>query len=155
MDAIEKLFTLEPQDILDSLPKFQTKLISEMSVSGDDYLTIADKWLNAKPENTVGFGGQPLPLRNSIYRDKIMHELEKFLCGDEKYEEERNKLNATTGAPIQFIIGGISAAIGSVLGTAGAFIVPVIVLILMTSGKITKNGWCEARKEMRENNGDS
>ncbi|QNN40171.1 hypothetical protein [Pedobacter roseus] len=154
MEALDNIFTLEPKELLEGLPNFQVKLITEMSESGYDYLTIADNWLNTKPKDTVGFGGQPLPASNNIYRDKIMHELEKFICGDEKYEDERKKLSATAGQPIQFILGGISAAIGSVLGTAGAFILPVIVLLLMTGGKISKNGWCEARKELRAASGN-
>ncbi len=47
MDGIDNLFTLDAEDILNSLPKYQIAIINEMSAAGDDYMTIADKWLNA------------------------------------------------------------------------------------------------------------
>ncbi len=75
--------------------------------------------------------------------------MEKFICGDEKYTEERKKLIGLGGDAIKVILGGIAVAIGAAIGTAGAFIMPVVALVLISVGKIGKNGWCEARKEIR------
>jgi predicted PurR-regulated permease PerM len=45
------------------------------------------------------------------------------------------------------LIGVLSAAIGKTLGVAGTFIAPIIVLLLMSFGKMAINAWCEMRKE--------
>jgi hypothetical protein len=49
----------------------------------------------------------------------------------------------------------MSAAIGKTLGAAGAFIAPVIVLLILSIGKMAVNAWCEMRKETRSTAGNS
>ena len=147
MTTLDDIFDLQEEELISSLPGFQTKILKELLAVDSDHLSVADKWLNAKPSNTVGFGGAGI--RNHIYRDKILEELEKFVCGDEKYQLDREKLGSATNGTVQYIIGSIATAIGSTMGITGAVIAPVIVLLLITGGKISKNGWCEARRAIR------
>lgn len=49
----------------------------------------------------------------------------------------------------EVIISVMSAAIGSVIGVAGAFIAPIIVLLLLALGAIVKNAWCETRNALK------
>jgi hypothetical protein len=147
MNPLEQLLTMEGSELLSVLPKYQREIISSFLENDADKLAAANKWLSAKPSNTEGFGG--VSKNSNIYLDKIIEELEKYICGDEKYTEDRNKLISSTNVPVQFIIGGISTAIGTAIGAAGVYLVPAVVLILMNAGKIGKNGWCEARKAIR------
>jgi len=147
MDELTNLFETSHDDLLNSLPRYQRNLIQQITDQGNDYFITAEKIMAAKPSNTVGFGGNGG--QRNIYLNKILEELEKYICGDEKYKEERAKLATSGDKSVQFITGAISSAIGSVLGVAGAFLLPLIVLLIMSSGKITINGWCEARKEIR------
>jgi hypothetical protein len=49
----------------------------------------------------------------------------------------------------------MSAAIGTNLGIAGPFIAPVIVLLILSIGKLAINAWCAMRKEVRSKAGNS
>jgi hypothetical protein len=149
MDVLDNLFQLKQNELLAILPVFQAKLIMEMSVSENDYLIIADRLLSAKTENTVGFGGQPGIGNKNVFRDNIMIELEKFICGDEKYNEERKKLGVAGTDASKVMLGVIAHAIGASLGTAGAFILPVVALLILSASSIGRNAWCETRKQIR------
>ena len=105
----------------------------------------------ASPSNTAKFGGDSS--HSAIYRDKIVLEVERFLCGnDPVYEKERRELQLNSDKTQQYIIGVLSTAIGSQLGVVGTFISPVIVLIIISMGKMCINAWCEMRKEIRKEN---
>jgi hypothetical protein len=147
MEELSKIIQSEPNDLLLSIDDYQAEIIKTFLISSsNNYLESADKWLNATTANTAKFGGEPNKAK--IYRDKLLDELEKFLCGDEKYEEDRNKIGESQDKSQKYIIGVMSVAIGKTIGAAGAFIAPVIVLLLMSIGKMAVNAWCEMRKEI-------
>lgn len=146
MEKLEDILSLDPEQLISALPKYQSNTIREMLASNGDYLMVADNWLSTKPSNTVGFGGSNQP---NIYREKILEELEKFICGDEKYLNERKQISSHTDKSLGYILGVITTAIGATLGTSSILILPVVVLLLGCMGKITLNGWCEARKTIR------
>lgn len=150
MDELNDLMTSNKTELIGSLDGYQGEIINSfLDMSSGNYLVSVDKWLNANTANTVPFGGDSSKVK--IYRDKLLDELEKFLCGDKSYEEDRKKIKASADKSKQYIIGVMSTAIGKTLGTAGTFIAPVIVLFLLSFGSMALNAWCEMRKEIKEN----
>lgn len=153
MEELTLIVKSNPEELLSSIDKFQSEIIyTFLQSSSNDYLVCADKWLNANVSNTAKFGGEQNKSR--IYRDKIFEELEKFLCGDELYAEDRKKIADSTDKSQKYIIGVMSAAIGKTLGAAGTFIAPVIVLLIISIGKMAINAWCAMRKEIKSTAGN-
>ena len=148
--TIEDFTQLEPRELIGSLDNYQQEIVlALLKATNNNYLEAADKWLSASPSNTAKFGGDSS--HSTIYREKVVEEIEKFLCGNEpSYEEEREKLKEQSDKSQKYIIGVLSTAIGSQLGVAGVFIAPVIVLIIISMGKICINAWCEMRKEIKK-----
>lgn len=153
--TIEDFTQLEPRELIGSLDNYQQEIVlALLKATNNNYLEAADKWLSASPSNTAKFGGDSS--HSTIYREKVVEEIEKFLCGNEpSYEEEREKLKEQSDKSQKYIIGVLSTAIGSQLGVAGVFIAPVIVLIIISMGKICINAWCEMRKEIKKKRGKS
>ncbi len=147
--TIEDFTQLDPTELIGSLDNYQQEIVRALLKATDNnYLESADKWLSASPSNTAKFGGDSS--HSTIYREKVVEEIAKFLCGnDTTYEEERKKLNEQSDKSQKYIIGVLSTAIGLQLGVAGVFIAPVIVLIIISMGKICINAWCEMRKEIK------
>ncbi|MBB6611791.1 hypothetical protein H7F15_12135 [Pontibacter sp. Tf4] len=150
MEKYNHILSKDEKELLGVLEQYQLDIINNfLEQTNGDYIESANKWLNATPSNTAKFGSQPST--SKLYQEKLLEEIEKFLCGDERYEEDRKKLNNTADTSSKFFISSMSAAIGSYLGVAGAFIAPVIVLLLISFGKMSINAWCEMRKSNREN----
>lgn len=148
--TIDDFSKLEPIELIKGLDNYQQEIVyALLKATDNNYLEAADKWLSASPSNTAKFGGDSS--HSTIYREKVVEEIEKFLCGsDPSYEEERKKLNIQSDKSQKYIIGVLSTAIGTQLGVAGAFIAPVIVLIFISMGKVCINTWCEMRKEIKK-----
>jgi len=150
MEELNLLINSEQDELLDSLDNFQAEILRIfLGDTNNDYLASADKWLNATTANTAQFGGETGKAK--IYRDKLLDEIEKFICGDAAYEDDRTKINESADKTKQYLIGMISAAIGNTMGVAGTFIAPVIALLIMSMGKMAVNAWCAMRKEIKEN----
>lgn len=148
MEELSTLIQSEQDELLTTIDSFQVDILKSFLVStSNDYLKSADYWLNASTANTARFGGEPN--KTKIYRDKLLEELEKFICGDAQYEEDRKKIGESADKSQKYIIGVMSVAIGKSLGVAGTFIAPVIVLLILSIGKMAVNAWCAMRKEER------
>jgi hypothetical protein len=148
MEELNNIVQLEQEDLLLAIDDYQSEIIKAfLAKTSNNYLESADNWLNANTANTAKFGGGQNKVK--IYRDKLLEELEKFLCGDEQYEDDRKKISDSTDKSQKYVIGVMSAAIGKVLGTAGAFIAPVIVLLILSIAKMAVNAWCAMRKETK------
>lgn len=148
--VLDDFLQLEKEALISSLDGYQQELvIALIDNAKGDYNLAADNWLSASPSNTAQFGGEHS--RSSVFREKVFDEFEKFICGcdDGRYDNDRDKLNEQGDLTKDAIISALSASIGSYIGVAAAFIAPVIVLILLSTGKIVKNAWCEMRKEMK------
>jgi hypothetical protein len=144
MEQLDYLLKSDTVELLNTLPKYQENLISQLlESSNNDFLKAADLWLNSTPSNTYGFGGEPK--KQVFYRDMLLEEIEKFLCGDEIYDDDRKKITESSDKTKQYAIGVLSTAIGAKIGVAGAFIAPIIVLLLLSIGKMAINAWCEMR----------
>lgn len=75
---------------------------------------------------------------NSI---RNLDELEKYICGDKRYSQDRNHL----GESVKVGLGSLAAIIGKSLGVAGPYIMPAIVLLIMAMGKVSAKAWCASR----------
>ena len=154
MTELDLLLNSESEELLLTIDDFQTEILKTfLASSSNDYLQSADKWLNATTANTAQFGGEASKAK--IYRDKVLDEIEKFICGNDEYEEDRKKISESSDKSRQYILGVMSVAIGKTLGVAGTFIAPVIVLLIMSFGKILTNAWCEMRKELKKTDGEN
>lgn len=148
MEELDGILSGEKTELLNTIQPFQKDIIdSFLEQKNNDYLDAAELWLNSSPTNTAKFGTEQK--KEKVYIDKLIEEIEKFLCGDERYNEEREKIAESGDQTQKYIIGVMSAAIGQTLGVAGTFIAPVIVLILLSFGKMAINAWCELRKEKK------
>lgn len=147
---LDEFLQLGKDSLISSLDEYQQELVNALIDNAKgDYKKAADNWLSASPSNTVQFGGEHN--RSSVFREKVFDEFVKFICGcdDGRYENDREKLNGQCDLTKEAIISVLSASIGSYIGVAAAFIAPVIVLILLSTGKIVKNAWCEMIKEKK------
>lgn len=154
MEELSTIIQSNQESLLASIDNFQADIIKTFLVStSNNYLVSADKWLNASTSNTAKFGGEPDKAK--IYREKLLEELEKFVCGDQQYDDDRKKIAESTDKSQKYIIGVMSAAIGKALGVAGAFIAPVIVLLILSFGKMAINAWCAMRKEGKSTESNS
>jgi len=151
--TIDDFFCSSPEVLLSGLEDYQQALVNELlAATGGNYEKAADLWLGATPAQTVGFGGDHS--HNKIYRDKIVDEIEKFVCGsDDTYQRDRVKILENASATQQYVVAVLSTAIGGNLGIAGAFLAPLIVLLIISFGKISINAWCEMRKKREESAG--
>ena len=133
-----------PNENLDSwlqcLKKYQRDAIQILvEEHGEDLAP--KKWLSAKGfSNTIPFGGQR---DTKPFFDNFKSEFKKFICGHPDYEEERKKLADQKEIVSALVISTISAAIGSVLGMAGALLAPAVAVMLYIVGKMGTKAYCE------------
>lgn len=140
------LFLQEPDTWVNALPKYQRDLATALLVNSDSPDDAAEKWLGAAPKDTHPFGAVSSP---RPYLDKLLDELEAFLCGDPKYEPDRLKLAGESKPTQAFVVGAISVAIAPMIGTSAPVVAPVLALLMMTAAKLGLNAWCNLRKESR------
>lgn len=147
MEELNKI--LNSDKLLDTIPPFQKEIIKVfIAQTNNDYLESADQWLSSSTSQTAKFGTEQKS--EKIYIGKLIDEIEKFLCGDVAYDEDRKQISESADKSEKYIIGVMSAALGHTIGVAGTFIAPVIVLVIMSFGKMAVNAWCEMRKEQKE-----
>lgn len=147
MEYIEELFVVEPDSWMESLRPYQQNMMNQLYREYKSYEKTAEVWLTASMSATVPFGTEK---RSSIFLDKLLDELEAFLSGDEKYNEDRLAILQEKGALQTYAVGVISVALSSELGTSAAFIAPAIALLLVMISKMGVNAWLAMRKEKRE-----
>lgn len=151
MEELNIILHGDKDELLSTVQPFQAEILNSfIEQKSNDYLEAAELWLSSTPSNTAKFGAEQK--KEKIYRDKLIDEIEKFLCGDERYSEDREKIAKSGDQTQKYIIGVMSAGIGQTLGVAGTFIAPVIVLVLLSFGKMAVNAWCEMRKENKAAN---
>jgi hypothetical protein len=140
------LFGENTERWLDPLPKHQKTLILKLMEQNEDYYSVAEAYLNINTSNTASFSaGQG----RKIFVDKLVLEIEHFLCGDKKYEEERLGLFSNLKPTHTIVVSTVSAAVAPYIGASAIFIMPAVSLIFIGIGKMTINAWCEMRKELK------
>lgn len=153
-------FVFSDSELLSLLKPYQQRTLLPLidSVGEEEAAKI---WLSPSSDDQVanfgGGGNQPdlLPpeIENqsansedkpALYYDKLVKEIKKLICGDEKYQEYREKTleHASTSALVAVTF--ISATMGDIFGVAPALLTPVVILILKAVSKVGINAWCEA-----------
>jgi hypothetical protein len=146
-EKLDQLFQVDSvEEWLLTLSKYQQNRVRQLLDSNDSYEEAARQWLDAIPENTFPFG---VAKSRNIFFEKIKDEIEKFLCGDEKYADERKNLLSSSEVARTTFVTTVSVAIAPKLGTAANYLIPLVVLAFMTMGKITLNSWCQMLKDSK------
>jgi hypothetical protein len=147
--ALDELLNQDPMEWVNALPAYQRTSIAQLVESGKSFDDVAVSWLTASAENTFRFAADNSTPDRNTFRDNLVLELEGFLCGDGKYNTEREGLFGEKSVGRTYVISVISVAIAPHLGVAAAFIAPVVALTLAAVGKIGLNAWCTTRRESR------
>lgn len=79
---------------LTTLKPFQRNTIKNLLQNNDgNEEKVAELWLNSfGPINTATYGGVPTSASNKNYFKSLKSELNKLICGDEDYEEEKKQI---------------------------------------------------------------
>lgn len=147
MNSIDDIFEIAPEEWLHTLPLYQQNIISEMYSELGDYEKVAQSWLSPSTPNNVPFGAGK---NTKLYFDKVLDELEAFLRGDERYEENRMAILKESGAVQNYVVGLISGVLAIHMGVAAVFIAPAVAIGLLTVGKMGVNAWLSYREEKRK-----
>jgi len=84
MEDLDILFQSESSAWIESLPKFQKEIVDQLFSQGKTPKEAASAWLSAAPQDTYPFGVEK---GKSLFLEKVLVELEAFLCGEPKYKE--------------------------------------------------------------------
>ncbi|MBK4989816.1 hypothetical protein [Pseudomonas sp. S36] len=135
------VFDFSDDEILGSLKLYQRSLVAELLVANDEE-TAARIWLSSTgPLDLRKFGGVPDSGEDAFYQ-RFRAEFRAYVCGDERYKEERDDLLKIAKPAASYVIAAISAAVASTLGIAVGLVVPAVALLLKVVGKLGLNAWC-------------
>lgn len=153
MPTFNDLLVGDEEAWIGALAPYQAEHIRALLKRGNTAEEVAKSWLAIKgPANTYPFGGEANRGFQSLFYDKLLAEVEAYICGDERYENDRKKLFSELKPTHAYAISTISVAVSPVLGAAAPLIAPAIALILYTAARLGTNAWCAARKDARSNN---
>ncbi len=146
MAAFEEIFAGDETEWIDALPAYQRNIINVLISQNKSYDEIAVAWLSASgPINTFPFGGTQGS--SKVFFEKLVEEIEEFLCGKDRYIEDRKRLLTGAEATKTVVISSISLAIAPVVHASAPYIAPVVALVLITVTKLGRNAWCAMRRE--------
>lgn len=131
---------LELAEWVETLKIYQRKSIDEL-LEKNDAETAAKLWLSANgASSTKQFGGNGNP---EPFWDRFVAEFKSFICGDEKYNKDRERLSSQTPIPHEIFVSVISGAIGSTIGFAASLLAPVVAILLYQVGKLGIAAYCK------------
>ena len=133
-NKLAQVFQIDSEEWLATLPKYQQHRIKQLVDATNSYEEAAKQWLNAMPENTFPLGAEQT---KNVFIEKVRDEIEKFLSGNKQYADEQQQLVSSSEVLQKTFVSSVSAAIAPVIGIAVAYVMPVIVLELMTMSKIS------------------
>lgn len=153
MSTLEELIAGDENAWIGALPSYQAEHIRALLKKGLSPEQVAIVWLTVQgPANTFPFGGDSNRSLRSLFYEKLLREVEDYICGAERYGADRAKLLGELKPTHAYLISTISVAVSPVLGAAAPLLAPAIAMILYTTARIGINAWCAARKEMRDSN---
>lgn len=117
-DYIEHLMQDEPEAWLDALPSYQRNIIKDILKSEPDFLKAAEIYLSARPSKTSTASASQ---GGGFFLEKVLAEIEAFLCGDSKYEADRAKLVQAGPKLHDFAIALLSSVIAQHVGLSATF----------------------------------
>lgn len=101
----------------------------------------AKRWVSSSgPGGLDKFGGS-MGSRKPFW-DSLVLEFRMFVCGHEKYAEQRSKIKALSDKHLNNLVLAISGAIAFSIGVATALVVPVVSILCYLAGQIGINAWC-------------
>lgn len=137
--------TLTEGGWLEGLSAVQSDTIEQLIASGKSEEEVGELWLSITgSNNTLGFGvgGQ---IQN-FYKN-VKAEFVSFICGDEKYNEEREKAIQIWNTHGKMgLVSMVAAVVAANIGLAFAAVVPVIALLFSLASKIGLNAFCATCK---------
>lgn len=144
-ETIDTLLQDDPDKWVADLPEFQRAAIQELRAAGSSYEEIAQAWITASAENTYRFSTSAPVGNKGAFLDNLRSEVRGFLCGDKKYNKERDGLFGEKGLARTYVVSTMAVAIAPHLSVASAVIAPLIALVLASVGKIALNAWCASQ----------
>lgn len=101
----------------------------------------AKRWVTSSgPDGVDKFGGSP-EYRKPFW-DSLVAEFRMFVCGHEKYSQQRGKVKALSDKHLNNLVLTISGAIALSVGVATALVVPVVSILCYLAAQIGVNAWC-------------
>ena len=143
MDSLQEIIqNTTKEEWISSLPDYQQQSLITLLLKLPEE-DVAQNWIDSSFKTTSPFSADN---SKKSYFDYVKIEFTNFICGNPKYDEQRNEIktqiNVHDGIKT-FIVSSISTAIGSQIGASAVVIAPVIVILLSLAGKIGVNAYCE------------
>lgn len=143
MEDLQRLIdTTDPEIWFEALPTYQRNSIVQMRAKGSSYDDIASAWIAAGSSNTAPFSSGNRPEPDPGFLANLRREFRAYLCGDKKYDKDRQQIAAQGKDARMFVVSALSLAIAPHVGSASAVIAPIIVLLLANMGRVSLNAWC-------------
>lgn len=142
VSTVDSLLIGDIQDWVSTLPQYQGDLIKQMLTSQSPE-EVAISWLTSSgPADTAPFGA--IRAGASLYYINLLRELQKLLCGNTEYQEERKTLATLSSTSKLAIVSLISTAIAPNVGGAAVVIAPVVTIALGLLASAGRSTACEA-----------
>lgn len=144
---IDNYFSEDPILWVDSLPDFQSAPIKSLLAKGLGFEDVAQSYISATASNTYRFSATSPVGNKDSFLQNIKKEFRGFLCGDKKYNKEREGLFGEKAPARTFVISTIAVSIAPHLGVAAPVVAPIVALLLAAIGKIAITAWCSTTAE--------
>src|SRR5437588_12995021 len=95
-NELDALFQEDPKSWIEALQPYQRAPAEELLAKGRSYEQIAETWLLATTQHTSPFGAAKVG-EKGLFIEKLKLEIEAYLCGEDRYQSERQKLFGEAG----------------------------------------------------------
>ncbi len=132
------------------LKPYQRKTIKALLDKNDnDEEKVAQIWLSSVgPINTATFGGVS-SASNKNYYQCLKDELNKLICGDDTYVEEKKQILEKGNLINVCASSQIAVFLSPVIGLSVPILTPAIVLMLHVISKVSVNAYCSMIKKSK------
>lgn len=129
---------------LDTLKPYQRNTIKALlEKHGNDEEKVAQIWLSSiGPINTATFGGLPSSTPNKNYFKCLKNELNKLICDDESYVDEKKQILEKGNLINVCASSQIAILLSPIVGVSVPILTPAIVLMLHLISKVSVNAYC-------------
>ena len=141
-DVLDELLNDEPTKWLDVLPSYQREPIVQFLDQGKSPDDVAELWLAASAANTSPFSAK-VPIRpDETFLAHLKSQVRELLCGGEAFAETRQNLKNAAQPTREVLVAALAATLSQQLGMAAVSLAPLIVLVLVSVGRVTLSAWC-------------
>lgn len=136
----------EPDAFLEALPGYQRDLLEQLGVRQDPEAA-ASAWLSAAgAPNTFQLGGSNQTADTS-FSSRLKAEIRLFLCDEEAYAEDRDKIVRQGEITHVALVWGIAVALEPAMGSSSVFLAVPTAALLVVVSRIGLQAWCSAEIE--------